>query len=136
MTPFQGSEVSGIWDSEPQKGVKNWLFDQNEGTFTPKKNFFEQLLLNTFFSKTLFSGTYSNKLDHFLAFWALKKISFSKMSPDHSEKNFCFTICNFFCVLSLVNFFLSTLLQGLYLVTQKFFFENTNALLPNLANWL
>ena len=129
MTTFQGSEMSRIRTSEPQKGVKNGLFDQTEGTFTIKKNFFKQLLLKRFFTKTLFSGTYSNKLD----LWT--KIPFSKKSPKRSEKNFCFTICNFCHILSLVNFFLCTLLQRLYLVTQQFFSHFTNALWHRIKKW-
>ena len=65
---FRGPKFPGSEASEPQKGVKNQLFDQNKGTFTNKKKFLEQLLLNRIFSKTFFSGTYSNKLDHFLGF--------------------------------------------------------------------
>ena len=65
--------MSRIWDLEPQKGVKNGLFDQTEGTFTPQKKFFEQLLIKTFFTKTFFSGTFSTKMGHFLAFYDPKE---------------------------------------------------------------
>ena len=49
---------------------------------------------------------------------------------------FCFTkpyFCHFF---SLVNIFIATFLQPLCLVTEKFFFKITNALLPDLAKCL
>ena len=51
------------------------------------------------------------------------KLLLSKMFSDQFGENFCFTIINFPHIFSLVDFFLSTLLQPLCLVTEKFFFQ-------------
>ena len=64
------------------------------------------------------------------------KILLNEKSSDHFDENFSFTIINFCHIFSLVNFFLPALLQGLYLVTKKFFFKITNPLLPWRAKWL
>ena len=58
------------------------------------------------------------------------KFLLNKKFSDQLGENFCFTIVNFPHIFSLVNFFLPALLQGLYLVTEKFFFKITNPLLP------
>ena len=52
------------------------------------------------------------------------KILLSKKFSDHFFENFCFIIIDFCHIFFLVNFFLSALLQPLYLVTKKFFFQN------------
>ena len=64
------------------------------------------------------------------------KISLNKKLSNLYGENFCFTIIDFPHIFSLVNIFLSTFLQPLCLVTKKFFFKITIALLPWRAKCL
>lgn len=51
---FWGPKCPGSEPSEPQKGVKKWLFDNSESTFSTKKNYLEKVLLKKLFHKTIF----------------------------------------------------------------------------------
>ena len=52
------------------------------------------------------------------------KLLLNKKFSDQFGANFSFTIMGIGHLFSLVNFFIATFLQALYLVTQKVFFQN------------
>ena len=58
------------------------------------------------------------------------KLLLNKKFSDQFGANFSFTIMGICHLFSLVNFFIATFLQALYLVTKKFFFKNSIPLLP------
>ena len=58
------------------------------------------------------------------------KVLLNKKFSNQFGNNFYFTKAYFCHLFSFVNFFLPALLQGLYLVTEKFFFKNRVTLLP------
>ena len=64
------------------------------------------------------------------------KVLLNKKFSNQFGENFCFTIMGICHLFSLVNFFIATFLQALYLVTKKFFFKITNKLCPFGAKWL
>ena len=58
------------------------------------------------------------------------KVLLNKKFSDQFGKNFCFIIMGICHLFSLVNFFIATFLQALYLVTQKVFFKKVSEALP------